>query len=297
MQKERFSLNNIPIPWLVAGVGILLFVCLLVLIISVVLIFTARNKQETDFLPPPATSTAVPTATVIADATLSAATTTAVPPATDGRVQATRWQTPPTLDGNLDEWHAVPAFTSPYIVEQEASWDGSLDVLATWRLAWDTQHLYIAVAVEDDVHVQINETKFAYLGDSLELQFDTNVTADYGPGVNSDDFQYVVSPGNFADRAPGIFRFRGDAQGLMSDFIGSNARVAAQQTAVGYNLEIALPWSDLAMQPSAGLQLAAAFSVNDLDTPATAVQELMLSHVSTRLWRDPRSWGPLELLP
>lgn len=297
MQKERFSLQNIPIAWLVAGVGILLFVCVLVVIISAILIFTARGNDETDFLPPPATSTAVATliATAVPNPTNVPAATAA--PASDGRVQAVRWQAPPTLDGNLDEWQGVPAFTSPHIVEQEDSWDGSMDVVASWRLAWDAQNLYIAVAVEDDRHVQINETKFAYLGDSLELQFDTNVQADYGPSISSDDYQYVVSPGNFTDLAPGIFRFRGDSQGVMSDFIGSTARVAALQTAVGYNIEIMLPWSDLAMQPSAGLQMAAAFSVNDLDTPGTAVQELMLSHVATRRWSDPRSWGPLELLP
>lgn len=83
----------------------------------------------------------------------------------------------------------------------------------------------------------------------------------------------------------------------MSDFIGSGAQVAAMQTAVGYTIEMAIPWSDLALQPAAGLVLGAAFSMNDLDTPGTAVQELMLSHVPTRRWLDPRSWGTLELEP
>jgi hypothetical protein len=106
-----------------------------------------------------------------------------------------------------------------------------------------------------------------------------------------------VSPGNFVDRAPGGFRFRGDAQGAMSDFIGSSAQVAAQQTAVGYNLELAIPWTDLALQPAANLVIGAAFSINDLDTPGTAVQELMLSHIASRRWLDPSSWGSLQLQP
>ena len=35
------------------------------------------------------------------------------------------------------------------------------------------------------------------------------------------------------------------------------AQVAARQTAVGYNLEIAIPWTDLALQPAANLVMGA----------------------------------------
>lgn len=282
--------------WLVVGLGTLVLCCTAVTLTSAVIIFMTSTErgEQTELLPLPATLT--PT-TAPADTPIPAATVTLAATNPDGRVTAVYLSAPPTLDGNLDEWDSIPPFTAPHIVEQESSWDGTMDVESLWRMGWDNQNLYLAVAVTDNVHVQTRETKFAYLGDSLELQFDTNVQADYGPGVNSDDYQYVVSPGNFSDQAAGAFRFRGDAQGAMSDFIGSGAQVAARQTAVGYNLEMAIPWSDLALQPAAGLVLGAAFSINDLDTPGTAVQELMLSHVATRRWLDPSSWGTLELEP
>jgi hypothetical protein len=295
-ERGGFSFNNIPIGWLVFGLGALVLCCTAVTLASAVIIFmtSAERGEQTELLPPPATlpPTSVPSNSPVPPATVTIATANP-----DGQVTAVRLLTPPTIDGNLDEWGSIPPFTAPHIVEQESTWDSTMDVESLWRVGWDEQNLYLAVAVTDNLHVQTSETKFAYLGDSLELQFDTNIQADYGPGVNSDDYQYVVSPGNFSDRAPGAFRFRGDAQGVMNDFIGSGAQVAARQTAVGYNLELAIPWSDIALQPVANLVIGAAFSINDLDTPGTAVQELMLSHVATRRWLDPNSWGSLELQP
>jgi len=303
-ESKGTSLANIPLQWLLLGLGILVLLCIMVTLASAVVIFMARANQESEPSSLPLPPTRIPTATSAALSTdvpltapVPAATVTLAAANPDAQITAVHLASAPTIDGNLAEWGEIAPFTAPYIVEQESSWDGTMDVQSLWRIGWDVQNLYLAVAVTDDVHVQIRETKFAYLGDSLELQFDTNIQADYGPGVNSDDYQYVISPGNFGDRAPGSFRFRGDAQGVMNDFIGSNAQVAAQQTAAGYNIEMRIPWTDLGIQPAAGSVLGAAFSINDLDTPGTAVQELMLSHVPTRRWLDPSSWGSLVLEP
>ena len=261
-----------------------------VICVATFLIVGPASNESVVLVPPtPLRATELPTSeSPVATVTLAA-------PSTDGQVTAVYLPSAPTIDANLGEWTDVPSFSAAHVVQRGDSWDGSMDVESVWRVGWDEQNLYLAVAVTDNVHVQMREPKFAYLGDSLELQFDTNIQADYGPGVSRDDFQYVVSPGNFADRGSGSFRFRGDAQGVMGDFVGSTAQVAAIQTPDGYSLEMAIPWSDLEVQPAANLQLGAAFSLNDLDTPETAVQELMLSHVATRRWRDPSSWGTLVL--
>lgn len=286
----RSPLSQLPVVWIVVGVAVIVFICIGLMGMGVLLAVVGGQRQEAQAtLPPPATLT--PTAVVpTAEATL-------VPAApVDGQVTAVQLPTAPTIDGDLTEWGSRPGFTSEYIVAQADSWDGTMDVSAVWRLGWDAQHLYLAVSVSDDRHVQAQETKFAYLGDSLELQFDTNIEADYGAAVSSDDYQYVISPGDFGGREAGAFRFRGTADGNMSDFIGSQARVAVTQTTDGYDLEMRLPWSDIGLQPTAGMEIGAAFSLNDLDTAGTAVQELMLSHVSTRRWRDPTSWGSLRLI-
>ena len=199
------------------------------------------------------------------------------------------------VDGILEEWDGVPTVRTPYITEQEPTWDGSLDVEGVWHLAWDENYLYLGVAVRDDVHVQTQEPKLAYQGDSLELQLDTELDADYGPGVSADDFQYIISPGNFEDLAPGAFRFRGSEEGVMADAPGSRAQVAAQPVDEGYTLEAAIPWSDVNVTPRAGKRLGIALSTNDNDTPGSARQELLLSHVASRRWLDPTSWGIVAL--
>lgn len=211
------------------------------------------------------------------------------------RVQAVRRPQGIAVDGVLEEWDDVPTVRTPYITEQEPSWNGSLDVESGWHLAWDENYLYLGVAVRDDVHVQIREPKLAYQGDSLELQLDTELDADYGPGVNDDDYQFVISPGNFEDLGPGAFRFRGSEDGVMADAPGSRVQVAARPTDTGYTLEAAIPWSDVNVNPRSGERLGIALSTNDNDSPGTAQQELLLSHVASRRWLDPTSWGIVEL--
>ena len=70
----------------------------------------------------------------------------------------------------------------------------------------------------------------------------------------------------------------------------------AVSTTDGYIIEGAIPWSDMGVRPQGGAVLGAALSVNDNDKPSIADQELMVSHIASRLWRDPTSWGTLTLL-
>lgn len=255
--------------------------------------------QDTETAGPPIITTGAPDATATPTPNPTPTPTVAVvattAPAIRANVATARLNTPPQIDGDLAEWLALPSVTAPFVTEQEASWDGSMDIFTIWRAAWDDDALYLSVIVQDDTLVQTQAAKFAYRGDSIELQFDTDLNGDLGPQVSPDDFQYVVSPGNFGSLAPGVYRFQGDVEGNMNDAPGTAARVAAIRTDDGYILELAIPWSDMGVTPEEGLQIGAALSVNDNDTPGTAIQELMLSHVPTRRWLDPTSWGTLTL--
>jgi hypothetical protein len=203
--------------------------------------------------------------------------------------------TPPTLDGNLAEWSGLPTVTTPFITEQTPGWDGTLDVASTWQLGWDDTYLYGAVTVVDEVHVQNEPPQFAYYGDSLELQFDTDLEGDYGPQVNGDDYQYVISPGDFAGLPAGAFRFRGNEAGEMIDAPGTRAQVGTARASNGYIIEFAIPWIDMNIAAEPGLALGVVLSVNDNDTPGLREQVLMLSHVATRQWLDPTTWGRMTL--
>jgi hypothetical protein len=211
-------------------------------------------------------------------------------------VEAVRLPAAPVIDGSLAEWAAVPGWSSAFVVYQTAGWDGSDDLQATWRLAWDASNLYIGVEVIDDIHVQTQSGNQIYRGDSVDMQVDTNRTGDFGPGLSPDDFQLTLSPGDFTALPPSAFRSQGSTDGRILDAPGGHhITLAAQRTVVGYNLEAAIPWSDLNLAPSEGLVLGLALNANDNDTPATAVQEVMKSHVTTRTLTDPTGWGTLTL--
>lgn len=202
----------------------------------------------------------------------------------------------PAIDGVLNEWADLPTYESAYRVYNDESWDGSDDVRAAWRLGWDRDNLYVAIQVADDVHVQTQSGNSIFRGDGVSLQLDTQLETDYGPRLSPDDFQINLSPGNFAGNPPAAFRFQADNSGNLVDMVGHGIQVAALPSANGYTLEAAIPWSNVGISPAPGLQLGIALNVNDNDAPGTAVQEVMKSHVATRRFSDPTSWGTIVLV-
>lgn len=210
-------------------------------------------------------------------------------------IEARSLGSPPSVDGNLSEWADNPTYESSFRVFSAESWDGSDDVRALWRLAWDQNNLYAAVQVEDDVHVQTQRGNTIFKGDGVSLQLDTQLEADFGNRLSPDDFQINLSPGDFAGSPPVAYRFRGDNSGNLTDMPGHGIQVAARRSGDGYTLEAAIPWSNLGITPQSGLELGIALNVNDNDTTGTAVQEVMMSHVATRKFSDPSSWGTVTL--
>ena len=55
------------------------------------------------------------------------------------------------------------------------------------------------------------------------------------------------------------------------------------------------PWADLNVTPITGLQMGISLNANDNDSPGTAVQEMMKSHVISRTLINPLSWGRIIL--
>lgn len=201
------------------------------------------------------------------------------------------------IDGNLRDWPDTVTVQSSHLVYQDSSWDGSDDLTATWRVAWNNTFLYIALEVIDDRHVQTESGATAYLGDSVEIQIDTDLMGDYAPRVSPDDFQYILSPGNFNDILPSAFRFQGNPAGQLEPNPKTNTLIAAQRTNLGYQLEASIPWSDLNLTPYDGLELGISLNATDNDQPNTALQETMYSTAPNRTLTNPTTWGTLTLQP
>ena len=295
--------------WAGLVVGIVVLVCIcLASVFVLVRQFTLRTSPPSSLPPPPTplimpTQTAVsslpitPTATLplAATATLATSPLPVTRPPAASNVEAAAAPSAPAIDGNLNEWTGIGAYESRYQVFSAPSWNGTDDLTAVWQLTWDNANLYIAVTVTDDVHVQTQTGNQIFRGDSVDMQFETNL-ARASSQVGPTNFQITFSPGDFAGLMPSAFRFQGTNDGQMLDAPGGHhITIAAQKTAVGYNLEAAIPWSDLNVTPSPGLVMGIALNANDNDTPGTAVQEVMKSHVSTRTFTNPTTWGTLTL--
>ncbi|MCB8928928.1 MAG: hypothetical protein H6652_25260 [Ardenticatenaceae bacterium] len=288
---------------LYAGIGIVVLFGLVVCVVAVSMIwsqFRARTTEDEPLaevaptieatIPPTETVDIAPTSTLPATAVA-----TQILPGS-GAVTANFTTTPPTIDGNLSDWAGNIAASSNNRVYNVAGWDGSEDVTAVWQLTWDNGNLYVAVMVTDDTHVQTASGNQIFRGDSVDMQFDTARDADFGDGLSPDDFQITLSPGDFAGSGPTAFRYQGTASGAILDAPGGNiVTVAAQQTASGYTLEAAIPWSDLNLVASEGLTIGLALNANDNDTAGTAVQEVMVSHMPNRTLTNPTTWGTLTL--
>ena len=296
-----------------AGVGIAVLFGLIVCGVATYFIwaqFADRTTvEETTSLDlPTATVAGAETAVATTDSPLETPTTPAIAPTStlpatiaivasgDGAVEAVRMDVYPTIDGSLGDWAGISGVSSAYRVYNTSNWDGSSDLTAVWQLAWDEEHLYVAVTVTDDTHVQTATGNQIFRGDSVDMQFDTARAADFGSGLSPDDFQITLSPGDFVGLPPSAFRYRGtDTGGILDAPGGNNVTVAAQPNGAGYTLEAAIPWSDLNLTPSAGLTIGLSLNANDNDTPGTAVQEVMMSHMPNRTLTDPTTWGTLTL--
>lgn len=303
------------LTWLAVGAAILAILCLC----SAGTFLAAREFLFAPTLPPPPAIPTFPGQTPAGEDSAgevadqpppeSAPTDTTAPAATitrpgqpteaavvAGNVEAARRSFPLLIDGALSEWPGEPLHVSAFRVFAVQNWDGSDDLEAMWQLSWDGDNLYLGVEVIDDIHVQTQSGNQIFRGDSVDVQFDTNRAGDLGDGLSPDDFQITFSPGDFATLPPSAFRFQGTDNGRILDAPGGHhVTVASRRSAQGYTLEAAVPWSDLNLTPSPGLVIGLALNANDNDTPGTAVQEVMKSHVSTRTLTNPGGWGTLTL--
>lgn len=245
---------------------------------------------------PAPTPPVFPTEPIAPAPTVIVPTEETAPPPVVGEVTAVRLASAPIIDGLLDEWAAVPATTSDFLVYQFAGWDGTDDLTASWRLAWDPNNLYLGVEVTDNMHVQTQSGNQIFRGDSVDMQFDTDRQGDFGTGLSPDDYQITFSPGNFATLPASAFRFQGTTGGQILDAPGGHhVSLAALKTAAGYTLEAAVPWSDLGLAPVEGMVIGLALNANDNDSPNSAIQEVMKSHIASRTLTDPSGWGTLIL--
>lgn len=201
---------------------------------------------------------------------------------------------PPAVDGQLNEWLNRPGAVALDRREQ-ATWGGSTwksaaDLSARVWLAWRPDTLYLAASVTDDQLRQSGRGRELWRGDHVMVFLD--VTPDESPnrdGFGRGQFQIAFSPGNFSttgdpsiDCPPEIHCYHPSGTRL------AGAVIAAAQTPSGYDLEAALPWSQLEVTaPAAGTALRLEIAVSDTDGAEPRQEKMMTS--STNEWAITRT--------
>lgn len=198
----------------------------------------------------------------------------------------------PVIDGDYTEWTGV-SYSISQLIYGPDYYLGSQDVSGKFQVGWDAAYLYIGVEVTDNTFVQNSSGELLYLGDSLEILIDADVSGDYyNNSLNNDDYQLGFSPGS------------AQTAGLPETFVwfpltkmGSTSKVdvAFVITADGYKMEAAVPWSLIGVTAAVDQHFGFAISISDNDAVGENWQQSMVSNVGTRHLLDPTSWGDIVL--
>ncbi len=185
-----------------------------------------------------------------------------------GCAAAVRAAAAPVIDGRLDDavWTLAPPERidgpeAAFRFREGAPWRGAEDLSATWRTAWDEEHLYFAVEVADDVHCAPFADAALWNQDGLQFLFDPARTREEKPGK----YDYSVGAGIKGPQAwCHLAAHAGVREGEAPDI-----RVAVAElpgSAGGRIYELAIPWRRLApFVPAPGANLGMNLIVNEAD--------------------------------
>ncbi|MGB0389608.1 MAG: sugar-binding protein, partial [Ardenticatenaceae bacterium] len=166
-------------------------------------------------------------------------------------------------------------------------WSGPEDLSGVARAVWDEEYLYLAVKVTDDAVVQESANEYLHRGDAVELFWDIDLASDFGQDAYSaDEAQMVFSPGNFSGKPP----FAWVHQSPTGNF-HRKMMVGYSFSPEGYQIEMRVPWSGLAIVPESGQIYGYALALSDDDTFGDATQETQMATTPKLPYLHPTHWG------
>ncbi len=131
------------------------------------------------------------------------------------------------------------------------------DFDVTFRLAWDSQGLYVLVIARDDMGVEQESLSRLWRSDCLEI----SVAEDVG---HTNAYMLAIAPGidrRYEKPRSRIFDWRQEAQRPAS----TTSDAASRKLDGGYVLEAFLPWKNLGIQPRTGSRIGFQLVANDDD--------------------------------
>lgn len=211
---------------------------------------------------------------------------------------ATYFSTQPDIDADLSEWAGLPCTvvntTQQVSFGDKSQWSSAEDLSGRICYGWDDQNIYLAFSIQDDIHVQKYTGGNLWMGDHVELWFDTQLQLDFDSESDSDDdFQLGLSSGDYQEIPADFFIFTPATPAeLYSDIV----EWKVIQTDQGYSGEAKIPVKVLkGLRLAEGQTIGATFEPSDTDTPGGSDQELMMSTApeSSTNWGNPTYWNNL----
>jgi len=274
-------------------------------------------------------------AAVLAGAPLAAAS-----PYSWATYYATKRTVPVTIDGDLSEWAGVKGFALDqekfFFVGQgmsSAKWHGPQDLSAVFKAQWDSNYLYLAIAVTDDVVTEPHGSLASgtetgsWDDDGVEIMLDNDACgmARYYIGdLLHHEFHFVYSEAhpfvfdNFWKPQPGApqpeFKLPGgglEPLAYAGEVMAKNdvtsrfaeppyeGTFAFRRTLSGYNLEVRmrLPGAKMVAVNEGGEPIGFDVAINDNDAGTGALkQQLHWSGVNDMFWRNCQFFGRLILI-
>lgn len=213
--------------------------------------------------------------------------------AVDGGVEAYYLDDAPVIDADLTDWDAE-MYSMPYVVYGSEYYANEADLSGQFKVGWDSTYLYLGVVVFDTRYTQTSTGNLLYLGDSLEILLDTDLTGDETvEELNGDDYQIGISAGNLHDVViPEAFMWYPSSR--MASL--TTVEIAGALIENGWVVEVAIPWSEVGVTPADSMTFGFLLSISDNDMQYTNAQQSVVSFSEGRELQNPTSWSELLLI-
>jgi hypothetical protein len=176
-----------------------------------------------------------------------------------------RAATPPVIDGDLSEWEdnliPMPHRTVEFPPSRKACgarldeflatppvWRGPQDLSARFGWRWDSDALYLAVEITDDVVAFPSASERTYMFDSLQIYFDTagDARSRREQGYDNNDWSFDIAA---SAPATEVWIERGQVPEWQLCFLrkgpAEGVRARCIKTDTGYTWEIAFPADEI----------------------------------------------------
>lgn len=175
-----------------------------------------------------------------------------------------------TVDGQLSEtaWSVDTSVTEVI--------SGSPNNTATFDVLWDNSYLYVGAKVLDS-SLQ-NDSANIWEDDSVEIYLDPD--HDHGSSYDSNDRQLIKG---YNDTT--LFEKNGNTTGVLHGW---------STVTGGYSVELAIPWSQLGVTPSANMTIGLDIGINDDDNGSTRESQLIWQGTGNN-WTNPSAFGDVVL--